>query len=127
MRTNVRISIFMYSLVTVQFQAAIDVCVETTLLDRHSVYVPVHGNYSAWSAWGSCSVSCGPGIKKRTRTCTHPKPENGGLTCAERKLGPNTEVTSCFVKRCPGKWEHDVFKDHIFSSEVALLRRTFNI
>ena len=33
-----------------------------------------------FSAWGSCSVSCGGGTQ--TRTCTNPIPLNGGLTCS---------------------------------------------
>lgn len=63
----------------------------------------VHGNYSMWSNWGTCSVSCGPGVKKRTRTCTNPEPEYGGLTCRERDLGSNMEPAKCNLGACPGE------------------------
>jgi len=33
-----------------------------------------------WSAWSTCSASCGSGIQ--TRTCTNPAPANGGATCS---------------------------------------------
>merc|ERR1712080_707277 len=32
-----------------------------------------------WSEWSSCSKTCTGG--KRTRTCTHPAPQNGGKEC----------------------------------------------
>jgi len=59
-----------------------------------------------WSNWGTCSTSCGPGVKKRTRTCTNPEPEYGGLTCRERDLGPNMEPANCNLGTCPvnGVW-----------------------
>ena len=68
------------------------------------LWFPVHGNYSAWSNWGTCSASCGPGVRKRTRTCTNPEPEYGGLTCTEKNLGPNVESSKCNLGDCPGKW-----------------------
>ena len=46
----------------------------------------VNGNYTSWSVWSECSATCGGGIQERTRTCTHPKPQNGGKDCAS--LGP---------------------------------------
>jgi len=33
-----------------------------------------------WTAFGSCSVSCGGGTQ--SRTCTNPAPQNAGLTCS---------------------------------------------
>ncbi|KAL9971012.1 hypothetical protein ACROYT_G023488 [Oculina patagonica] len=70
------------------------------------IQCPMHGNYSVWSNWGTCSTSCGPGVKKRTRACTNPEPEYGGLTCRERDLGSNTELSKCNLGDCPvnGVW-----------------------
>ncbi|XP_048581714.1 uncharacterized protein LOC5511228 isoform X2 [Nematostella vectensis] len=67
---------------------------------------PIHGNYSSWSSFGACSSSCGKGVKTRTRSCSNPEPEYGGLTCSEQEMGPNTEVLDCLSRDCPsdGKW-----------------------
>jgi hypothetical protein len=52
---------------------------------------PVNGG---WSAWGSCSVTCGAGTQ--TRTCTNPLPSNGGTTCSGSATQSCTEsVCSC--------------------------------
>ncbi|XP_074627228.1 uncharacterized protein LOC141885237 isoform X4 [Acropora palmata] len=70
------------------------------------IQCPIHGNYSTWSRWGTCSASCGPGVRKRTRACNNPAPEYGGLTCKEKDLGPNVESSKCDLGDCPvnGVW-----------------------
>ncbi|XP_037907235.1 hemicentin-1-like isoform X2 [Hermetia illucens] len=57
---------------------------------------PVDGGWSAWSEWGSCSVSCGNGWKVRQRSCTNPSPRDGGRPCFGRKM--ETEV--CAERAC---------------------------
>ena len=59
----------------------------------------VDGGWSAFGAYGACSKSCGGGLKKRYRTCSNPKPSNGGEQCS----GTSEESASCNTKRCPGK------------------------
>ncbi|XP_035688793.1 SCO-spondin-like [Branchiostoma floridae] len=51
----------------------------------------VDGNWSSWSPWSDCSVTCGVGTETRTRTCTNPAPSNGGANCA----GPGQETQEC--------------------------------
>lgn len=57
----------------------------------------VDGAWSAWSAFGMCSVSCGGGKYSRTRTCSDPYPKNGGLDCQ----GSSSEFVDCNVQACP--------------------------
>ncbi|XP_023810079.1 hemicentin-1 isoform X2 [Oryzias latipes] len=73
-----------------------------SVLVRVTLTVRVHGGYSEWSEWGSCSVSCGAGIQKRLRQCNNPLPANGGHHCA----GSDTEKSSCQGNPCPvdGNW-----------------------
>ena len=58
----------------------------------------VHGQWSLWSDFASCSVTCGFGTQTRTRTCTNPAPSNGGTECA----GTDTETNTCTLSDCPG-------------------------
>ncbi|XP_066925931.1 uncharacterized protein [Clytia hemisphaerica] len=64
--------------------------------------VALEGKWSKWGSWGKCSASCGTGRKTRTRTCTNPVPQHGGLDCADS----DTAVQKCNLKTCPvdGKW-----------------------
>lgn len=48
-------------------------------------FIPVEGN-GGWSDFGDCSKTCGNGTQ--TRTCTSPKPTNGGKEC----VGESTKV-----------------------------------
>ncbi|KAJ8038941.1 Hemicentin-1 [Holothuria leucospilota] len=63
---------------------------------------PVNGGYSDWSDWSTCSLSCGGGVKSRTRTCSNPAPAFNGEDCK----GPGTERQMCMLERCPihGGW-----------------------
>ena len=58
----------------------------------------VNGEYTAWSEWESCSKSCGEGEQKRSRSCTNPRPANGGSDCS--RLGKAVETKKCNLKNC---------------------------
>ncbi|TDH01819.1 hypothetical protein EPR50_G00166590 [Perca flavescens] len=47
----------------------------------------IHGSWSCWSSWGSCSGS----QRSRTRSCTNPAPSRGGQHCS----GPQEEQKPC--------------------------------
>ncbi|XP_061184992.1 SCO-spondin-like [Saccostrea echinata] len=57
----------------------------------------IDGAWSTWGAWGSCSVSCGGGKRSRARTCSNPKPANGGKSCS----GSLKELGDCNSQFCP--------------------------
>ncbi|ELU15433.1 hypothetical protein CAPTEDRAFT_224576 [Capitella teleta] len=63
---------------------------------------PVHGAWSSWEDWTSCSASCGPGVSIRTRLCDNPTPLNGGESCE----GNQEESDACVDIPCPvdGNW-----------------------
>ncbi|XP_053374817.1 coadhesin-like [Mercenaria mercenaria] len=62
----------------------------------------VDGNWSGWTTWGTCDVTCSNGTRIRTRICSNPAPQNSGLDCQ----GQNTDQKSCFKDVCPtqGGW-----------------------
>jgi hypothetical protein len=62
----------------------------------------VHGEWSDWGNWSSCSVSCGEGRQLRFRSCTNPKPQHGGRDCR----GPREDQRACIDKaRCPSMYK----------------------
>ncbi|XP_075689566.1 hemicentin-1 [Rhinoderma darwinii] len=69
---------------------------------KASFTVQVHGGFSEWLPWQSCSVTCGQGVQKRIRLCDNPDPANGGLYCQ----GEESETRICQNKLCPvdGSW-----------------------
>ncbi|XP_057304151.1 uncharacterized protein LOC130641387 isoform X2 [Hydractinia symbiolongicarpus] len=78
-------------------------CAGVSAMDREcnkDVPCPVNGNYTEWSEWGACDVTCGVGRRVRSRTCTNPSPANGGLTCIDQQLGNATETEQCTQPDC---------------------------
>ncbi|XP_053391925.1 hemicentin-1-like isoform X2 [Mercenaria mercenaria] len=62
----------------------------------------VDGNWSPWSSWSLCDVTCGNGTESRVRYCTDPPPQYGGLDCP----GEGTDLKTCKRQLCPvhGGW-----------------------
>ncbi|XP_073439014.1 hemicentin-1 [Dendrobates tinctorius] len=73
-----------------------------SVVAKASFTVEVHGGFSDWLPWQSCSVTCGQGVQKRIRLCDNPAPANGGLSCQ----GEESETRICQNKLCPvdGSW-----------------------
>lgn len=59
----------------------------------------INGGWSNWSAWSSCSKTCGTGVKKTTRSCNNPIPQYGGRLC----VGNSFKESVCTTNRCQGK------------------------
>lgn len=59
------------------------------------------GAWGSWSKYGSCSRSCGTGVRFRTRQCNNPAPSNGGQDCP----GVNYEYQLCNMDDCPKHFE----------------------
>ncbi|XP_055948498.1 hemicentin-1-like isoform X2 [Argiope bruennichi] len=57
---------------------------------------PVDGKWSEWSSWTACSVTCGIGIRSRSRTCNNPDPFYGGKECP----GDTEEFEECGDEAC---------------------------
>ncbi|XP_065679542.1 uncharacterized protein LOC105843886 isoform X2 [Hydra vulgaris] len=76
-------------------------CVTGTLNNCHGKNVDsckVDGGFSQWSAYSTCSVTCGNGLQKRERTCTNPVPSGGGKDC----VGNLSETIKCNLDKCIG-------------------------
>eukprot|EP00092_Neocalanus_flemingeri_P004211 GFUD01004529.1.p1 GENE.GFUD01004529.1~~GFUD01004529.1.p1 ORF type:complete len:488 (+),score=127.45 GFUD01004529.1:318-1781(+) len=57
----------------------------------------VHGAWSTWGEWSTCSVSCGEGDQARDRECNSPAPSNDGDECE----GEARETQNCNTDECP--------------------------
>ncbi|XP_052247579.1 coadhesin-like isoform X2 [Dreissena polymorpha] len=61
----------------------------------------IDGQWSSWTDWSRCLVTCGLGTISRDRTCTSPAPSNGGRNCSEM----STETHDCSYGPC-AEWSH---------------------
>ncbi|XP_037351595.1 A disintegrin and metalloproteinase with thrombospondin motifs 14 isoform X2 [Talpa occidentalis] len=59
------------------------------------------GGWSSWTKFGSCSRSCGGGVRSRSRSCDNPLPAYGGRLCP----GPMFQYQICNSEECPGPFE----------------------
>uniref|UniRef100_A0A673BXM7 ADAM metallopeptidase with thrombospondin type 1 motif, 3 n=1 Tax=Sphaeramia orbicularis TaxID=375764 RepID=A0A673BXM7_9TELE len=59
------------------------------------------GAWGSWSKYGSCSRSCGTGVRFRMRQCNNPAPSNSGQDCP----GVNYEYQLCNTDDCPKHFE----------------------
>lgn len=58
---------------------------------------PIDGNWTLWTEWGICDVTCGAGTQLRERTCTNPYPLNNGTPCD----GEESDSQVCDTIQCP--------------------------
>ncbi|KAJ8321738.1 hypothetical protein KUTeg_000209 [Tegillarca granosa] len=59
----------------------------------------VHGVWSSWTSWGTCTVTCGGGTHTRSRLCNNPAPQYGGDNCT----GADNGIQDCNTHNCPKK------------------------
>ncbi|XP_029450146.1 thrombospondin-2 [Rhinatrema bivittatum] len=58
---------------------------------------PINGKWGPWSPWSTCTVTCGGGMRERSRLCNSPKPQHGGRKCT----GDMKEIGICNKQDCP--------------------------
>lgn len=80
----------------------------------------VNGNYTSWTSWSECSVSCGNGTKSRQRDCANPAPKYGGKDCSS--LGASDELQVCLRDPCPRMLSLDTRRSVLF---LAILFHAF--
>ncbi|XP_075058445.1 A disintegrin and metalloproteinase with thrombospondin motifs 3 isoform X3 [Mixophyes fleayi] len=76
-------------------------CYKGHCMWRTTNQVKQDGSWGAWTKFGSCSRTCGIGVRFRTRQCNNPMPVNGGQDCA----GLNYEYQLCNTEECPKQFE----------------------
>ncbi|XP_043086985.1 A disintegrin and metalloproteinase with thrombospondin motifs 14 isoform X3 [Puntigrus tetrazona] len=59
------------------------------------------GGWSSWGKLGSCSRTCGGGVRSRGRQCNNPVPAYGGRDCP----GSAFDYQVCNTEDCPGPYE----------------------
>ncbi|XP_078575405.1 putative chitinase 10 [Branchiostoma floridae x Branchiostoma japonicum] len=72
---------------------------------------PVDGRWSAWGHWSACSVTCGPGVRSRDRSCVGQR--HGGNWCS----GDAVETQQCeAAEACPAPVESPYRRVCFYSS-----------
>ena len=61
----------------------------------------VHGGWTSWTLEGRCNAArCETGTSIRSRSCTNPRPRNGGRPCMGRSYSREPCVND---ENCPSK------------------------
>ncbi|XP_061134542.1 A disintegrin and metalloproteinase with thrombospondin motifs 3 isoform X2 [Syngnathus typhle] len=76
-------------------------CYKGHCMWKNPSQVKQDGAWGLWGKHGSCSRSCGTGVRLRTRQCNQPTPLNGGQDCP----GVNFEYQLCNTDDCPKHFE----------------------
>uniref|UniRef100_A0A8C1Z6Z7 ADAM metallopeptidase with thrombospondin type 1 motif, 9 n=1 Tax=Cyprinus carpio TaxID=7962 RepID=A0A8C1Z6Z7_CYPCA len=71
-------------------------CKHGLCIHKEHESVPVEGAWGVWSPFGTCSRTCGGGIKIAVRDCNRPVPRNGGKYCVGRRM----KFRSCNSEPC---------------------------
>lgn len=74
-------------------------CAEDFIYVHPPKLLGVDGGWSTWTDWEECSVTCGTGLQRRTRSCSNPAPNNYGRHCD----GAAADHQLCTNKRCQPK------------------------
>ncbi|CAM1305939.1 UNC5C (predicted) [Pycnogonum litorale] len=67
--------------------------------DCHHICPGVDGRWSSWSSWSTCGPDC---KHHKRRTCSNPKPKNGGRYCSGRDLA--SSICSGGMCKAEGGW-----------------------
>uniref|UniRef100_A0A672YPB7 ADAM metallopeptidase with thrombospondin type 1 motif, 14 n=1 Tax=Sphaeramia orbicularis TaxID=375764 RepID=A0A672YPB7_9TELE len=59
------------------------------------------GSWGSWSKLGSCSRTCGGGVRSRSRQCNNPAPAYGGRDCP----GSAFDYQMCNTEECAGPYD----------------------
>ncbi|KAF6026439.1 HMCN1 [Bugula neritina] len=87
-------------------------------------------NWSAWGAYGACSVTCGGGEQKRYRTCKTTTVHGYGKD-QDNCVGPTYSRRRCNTQCCPvdgawGRWSHWANKSSHGYQKVQIRTRHCN-
>lgn len=65
-------------------------------------HCPIDGEWTSWTSWDTCTVTCGGGMQSKSRTCDNPPPQYGGAYC----VGYSSNTQTCNSHNCPidGNW-----------------------
>ena len=66
-----------------------------------------YGSWAGWSRWGSCSRTCGGGVRQRTRDCEAPTADGTGTEPCGLCPGEREETETCNDWLCPywSEWQ----------------------
>ena len=78
-------------------------------------FTAVDGGFSKWTPFSACSVTCGSGVKVRTRTCTNPPRQWKGKDC----VGPRQESMACNEGPC--KWYTNPWSQNKLGGKTIIL------